>query len=165
MNPSRVLVSYQFWLRVLLLALFLVYVIAAILEYQLLSTVLFQVGSASLFLSTVVRLPYEVLLNTSLFLSTLFFINIFLTAWYLVLLHTLHQGLGASRGVLGFLGTLLGVGCVACGSLLTPVILAVGVVAPSTLLLQANVVVSLLTTVALVVAIKTRLENGLRLFR
>ena len=114
--------------------------------------------SSAIQIQQLINLPLEVLYNSTTPTGIFFILNTALVATYLTLLaYLIHSRAARYRKAVGAAGSILAilsVGCAACGSLITPALIAISSIVPLSLFGHINIILSMASTILLLFALR-----------
>lgn len=145
-------------LSLLILFLFTLYIFSAVANWETVVLAFSGMLPPLLAARILLQMPLDVLRNSSIAISIFYFINAFLVAMYITTVFPLFRTeMRALKNTgAGFVGLIVGifsVGCAACGSILTPVILLLGTGIPLSILSYANILLAVTSTILLSTAL------------
>lgn len=145
------------------LTILFLYLFAILLQLSNVSLVFSGALPPVLSLQLLLLLPLDLLDNSSLIVGLLYCLNVTLMALFFTLFFYARSiapaNSSANSGLLGSLSSVFGVGCAACGSILTPFIAGLSIFFPLSIFLYVNEFLSLLSTLLISYGIYTLLNR------
>lgn len=145
-----------------ILTVTLLYLFAAILQLSNVALALSDALPPELSLQLLLYLPVDLVANSSVLVGLLYLMNVTLMSLFFILFWHARSVSGIKQnrsGLFGSLGSIFGVGCAACGSILTPFIAGLGVFLPLSVFLYVNEVLSFLSTLLISYSIYSLLKR------
>ena len=154
---KKIVCSKRYLFIWMVLLLIVLYMFSALINFSVFKSIIAGTLPGSLAIRFFLESPLNIFYNSTPLVSVLFFVNAILFSFYItILLYAISQQVVVRKKSIGIFSSILsvlGAGCITCGSLLTPLLLGVSSFVPLTLLIHLNTLVSGAATVILLALI------------